>query len=126
MGRMRVPAYIVAIAALSTLTGCQSKEPSPSTLTDPHLEQCEASGGTIEKVGMVGMPACVVPTKDAGKPCGDSSECEGRCLVEDWRGEHPPRVGTLSRGTCEASNITNGCFGEVRRGRIATAFLCVD
>jgi hypothetical protein len=123
---MKGHTFIVAVAAMSLLFGCQPKEPAASTLSVPPVEQCKASGGTIEKVGMIGTPACVIPTADAGKTCRDSGECQGRCLVKDWKGDHPPRVGTQSKGMCEASNLTFGCFAEIRRGRIATAFLCVD
>ena len=117
---------VVAIAAMPFLFGCQPKEPAVAGLTVPTVEQCKASGGKVETVGMVGTPACVIPTADAGKMCSDSSECQGRCLVEDWKGDRPPRVGTQSKGICETSNLTFGCIAEVRRGRIATAFVCVD
>ena len=123
---MKGRALIIAIAATPLLFGCQPKEPATSTLIVPAVEQCKASGGKIEKVGIVGTPACVIPTADAGKTCSDSSECQGRCLVEDWEGDRPPRIGTQSKGMCEASNLTFGCIAEVRRGRIATAFVCVD
>jgi len=119
-------ALIVAIAATPLLFGCQPKEPATSTLIVPAVGQCKASGGKVEKVGMVGTPACVIPAADAGKTCSDSSECQGRCLVEDWEGDRPPPIGTKSKGMCEASNLTFGCIAEVRRGRIATPFVCVD
>jgi hypothetical protein len=80
----------------------------------------------MQPVGLIGSRACVVPTSNGGKRCKDSSECDGRCIVDDWDGDRPPSVGTKVSGTCEASNLTFGCFAEVRRGRIASRFLCVD
>ena len=115
-----------AAALFLLLASCQTRDPSPSTLQVPPAEQCEASGGSMQPVGLTRSPACVVPTSDGGKRCKDSSECDGRCIVDDWDGDRPPPVGTKVNGTCEASNLTFGCFAEVRRGRIASHFLCVD
>ena len=123
---MRAPISLIAIAAISFLVGCQLREPAVSRLSVPSLEQCATSGGSIVNAGLVGAPACRITTADAGKLCNDSSECEGRCLVDDWEGDKPPRIGADSKGKCEASNLTFGCFAEIRGGKIGTAFLCVD
>ena len=123
---MRAWVSLSAIAAISMLLGCQPRDPATSLLPVPSPEQCAASGGKIEKVGLIGTPACLIPTADAGKSCRDSSECQGRCLVDDWEGDKPPRIGTVSTGLCEASNLTFGCFAEVREGKIGSTFLCVD
>lgn len=114
------------LVTMLLLWGCEPREPAASTLPVPPAGQCTAAGGTIREVGLLGHPACEVPTSDAGKICRDSKDCEGRCLVEDWDGDRPPSVGTPAAGQCEASNLTFGCFAEVRRGRIASLFLCVD
>ena len=108
------------------LISCQAPEPTPSALSVPPNESCEMSGGTIEKVGLDGRPACVILTSDGGKACSDSSQCDGRCIVDDWEGDKPPSVGTRSDGMCEAANLTFGCIAEIRRGRIASLFLCYD
>ena len=108
------------------LSGCQPADPMPSNLAVPSIDQCEIAGGSIEKTGITRTERCLVPTQDAGKICRDSAGCEGRCLVEDWEGEDPPTVGTRAEGRCEASNLTYGCYAEVRSGRIASGFICVD
>ena len=123
---MRTSAIFLMIVTTAILAGCQPKEPAESALAVPTVGQCEASGGKVTNVGMTGMPACLIPTEDAGKSCRDSSDCEGRCIVDDWEGDKPPRIGTKVAGVCEASNLTFGCFAEVRRGRINSVFLCVD
>ncbi len=123
---MRPTASFVFLLLLSLGTGCQPNDPAQSSLIVPPAEQCEAAGGSVELTGLTRSPRCVVPTADAGQVCSDSSDCEGRCLLEDWEGERPPRLGTRATGVCEASNLTYGCFAEVRRGRIASTFLCVD
>lgn len=79
----------------------------------------------MQPVGLSGLPACVVPTSDGGKKCRDISDCEGRCINDDFDGDMPP-IGTKTVGTCEASNLSFGCFAEVRRGRIYSNFICFD
>ncbi len=44
--------------------------------------ECEAKGGFwMGSQGGRGVTTgCDLPTRDAGKPCNDSSQCEGRCI----------------------------------------------
>jgi hypothetical protein len=72
-------------------------------------------------VGMANSITCVVPYGDAGKPCSDSSECEGRCL------QKPPLMddGAKTLGACEVNSDHFGCNSEVLGG-IAQGTLCTD
>ena len=58
-------------------------------------EDCESKGG--QQVGCESLtPTCSLPTKDGGKPCSDSDECEQECVA-------PPNceIGkTNVKGTC--------------------------
>jgi hypothetical protein len=63
---MRTFTTLWAAALFLLLASCQTRDPSPSTLQVPRAEQCEASGGSMQPVGLIGSPACVVPTSDGG------------------------------------------------------------
>ena len=43
---------------------------------------CRAQGGDWRRVSMAQVYQCVKPFADAGMVCGDSTECQGECLVE--------------------------------------------
>lgn len=73
-------------------------------------QECAAQGGTTT-IGGHGQPVCEVKTKDAGKSCKSSADCEGMCLAQGG-------------GTCAPSNPYFGCFETLENGVKAT--LCVD
>ena len=54
---------------------------------------------------------CSLPTADAGKPCRDSSCCEGMCLAQE-----SVLRGTVVVGECSAGTAF-GCFNFVEDGR---------
>jgi hypothetical protein len=60
--------------------------------------ECESAGGTWRTDGSRGQISgdCVRPTKDEGKLCAESSQCEGTCRPELENG-HPVRQSVLSR-----------------------------
>lgn len=92
----------------------------------PPIEQCAAFGGSVEVRGIFARaPMCVIRNRDANRPCIDSSQCRGRCLLSDTAVVELPRAGTRAVGYCEPDNATFGCFAEVRRGK-ATDFLCAE
>jgi hypothetical protein len=43
---------------------------------------CEKAGGLWKKPGPRPTEECNIPTKDAGKVCSGSKECEGVCLAD--------------------------------------------
>jgi hypothetical protein len=45
-------------------------------------ESCEKIGGIWKRPGPRPTEECNLPTKDAGKVCSGSSQCEGVCLAE--------------------------------------------
>ena len=87
--------------------------------------QCELDGGTVRGVCMLGLPACVVPYTDAGEICTDSSECEGRCLIDIDASDAQPIVGTSATGVCQADTDSCGCWHEVLGSRVQPG-ICVD
>jgi hypothetical protein len=45
-------------------------------------ENCEKVGGVWKKMGPRPFEECNIPTKDAGKVCSGSNQCEGVCLAD--------------------------------------------
>ncbi|MET0546009.1 MAG: hypothetical protein ABWZ40_06840, partial [Caulobacterales bacterium] len=61
---------------------------APGLISGPGIDPddvaaCNAKGGGLQHVCLMGKIACVVTFADAGKACTDGSQCESkRCLVE--------------------------------------------
>ena len=79
--------------------------PAPQEIIDTE-EECVAAGGwwhgTIEGRGR--LTGCTLPTKDAGKPCATSSDCESVCL-EAFGEEKDPSA----PGRCFGWSQYKGC-----------------
>ena len=84
------------------------------------LVDCTTAGGEWKKVGLAGNLACVLKTKDAGKSCTDSSQCEERCLAGIDQADS-----AKTAGQCQATNQPFGCFAEIKDG-VAEPALCID
>jgi hypothetical protein len=123
---MKRAALGAALLAAVALGGCRADAPGEAASVQPPLRQCAAMGGTVREVGLARARACVIPYADAGKRCSDDSECIGRCLIEQWEGDHPPVPGDAAAGRCERTNQTFGCSAEIRGGKLATPFVCID
>lgn len=85
------------------------------------VPKCEREGGHVQDVGMFGMPSCVKPFADAGKSCGDESDCDGVCVA-------PPaaEVGDHVSGACQADTASLfGCFDVIEKG-IVVGGMCFD
>lgn len=82
---------------------------------------CDKQGGRWKKVGRRQAYACVLPAKDAGNVCNDSSECEVACVTEN------NSVGAEQRasGVCLESTDLFGCRAYVSKG-VVEHTLCVD
>ena len=78
------------------------------------VEECERNGGYIQGLCMFGMPACVIPFSDAGKPCSDSTECEGLCWNDDWG----LAQGVEAIGKCTANAQECKCGVKIRGGMV--------
>jgi len=71
----------------------------------------------MRRVGLRQLDACDVPTKDAGKVCRDSRDCESLCVAGSGAKADEPVV-----GACYRSYLTVGtCLSDVRDGRIVSA-----
>lgn len=86
--------------------------------------ECRAAGGAWARYGvqahLCGVYSCAPRTKDGGKPCRSSAECEYQCISKK---ELP--LGTEVIGECAAVASPYGCTYQVSGGRIAGR-ICVD
>ncbi|OIQ69537.1 sulfide dehydrogenase [flavocytochrome c] flavoprotein chain precursor [mine drainage metagenome] len=96
--------------------------PKSASAANAEAKACAAKGGKIQPVCMRGLPACVIPYRDAGKTCRDKADCQGRCL---YQGERPADPETPVTGQCQATSNPCGCFAEVEHGHYLRG-LCVD
>lgn len=75
---------------------------------------CKAKGGQHIGCETKTGDACSMPTKDGGKPCFDSSECEQECVA-------PPNCKngeTDVQGTCaERTHLTCGGVRSVKNSK---------
>jgi hypothetical protein len=90
-------------------------------------ESCEAVGGVWKKMGPRPMEECNLPTKDTGKECSGSNQCEGVCLA-DLSSEDLSKGmrGKLFRteGKCSSFIKVMGCRAYVYAGWAQV--VCVD
>ena len=122
---------IVTLLVLSlSVVACMQNPPAPEPpVTDPVKPQdlkdqnsCESANGIWRREGLAGIYACVLPAKDAGKACTDSSQCEYRCLAKP---SDDLRPGQKAGGQCQVNSSPFGCRTEIKDG-MADATLCID
>jgi hypothetical protein len=85
---------------------------------------CAARGGSMQPVGRLQRPTCVVPYADAGKTCSDKADCQGACIAE---GNLEAQGATT--GQCQKTNVQFGCYAKIVGGKsspTAYATICVD
>lgn len=82
---------------------------------------CRAAGGTLQPLGRLQRLQCVIPYADAGKSCGNKSDCSGQCLAT---GE--VAAGAMATGACQRDVSQNfGCRQRIDGGK-AQGTICVD
>lgn len=92
-------APLLLVVALLALAGCRETGPGAAAVpppSDPLAEvtrDCSRSGGRMIALGAMQM--CLHDTRDAGKACRRSSDCEGDCLARS--------------GTCAPARPMSGC-----------------
>ena len=91
--------------------------------TPEERKMCEAAGGEVMRVGMLGWENCVQSFADAAKACRDGAEClGGRCMIV---GEFADYGAATDQGQCAANDSPFGCYQTVENGKASPA-LCVD
>lgn len=82
---------------------------------------CQAAGGTLQRLGRLQREQCVIPYADAGKACSRKSDCTGQCLAA---GEAV--AGDVASGTCQRDASQNfDCRQRIDDGK-AQGTICVD
>ncbi|MGR4865218.1 hypothetical protein [Caulobacter sp. LARHSG274] len=118
---MRTNAILAAASlALSLLAACAPTAPAPAPSAQSEAATCATRGGTLQPVGRLQRPTCVVPFADAGKTCSDKADCQGACIAE---GNLQAQGATT--GQCQKTNVQFGCYARIVDGK-ATAAICVD
>jgi hypothetical protein len=80
---------------------------------------CESAGGIWKKMGPRPVEECNLPTKDSGKTCSGSHECEGVCLAQlsaAQMREGMKGVKIKTNGNCSNVIKVMGCRGYVYQG----------
>jgi hypothetical protein len=99
--------------------------PSAASFASNQVE-CFRAEGRWDRVCMSQQYTCLTRYRDAGKACTDSSQCQGKCLVDMTvtcvRGAEctdPPRPepGQPFTGQCQRDDEHCGSFIEIRKGR---------
>lgn len=92
-------------------------------------EDCATAGGRWGRVGLFPKLICRVPTRDAGRACGDESECEGSCLAALTQEQRDlvvrMRQKLATMGQCTPMAPVFGCQAIVRQGSVS-AIVCRD
>ena len=109
-----------ASLALSLLAACAPAASGPAPTAQSADASCAARGGTMQPVGRMQRPTCVVPYADAGKTCSDKADCQGACIAE---GNLEAQGATT--GQCQKANVQFGCYAKIVNGK-ATGAICVD
>ncbi|SFK32525.1 hypothetical protein [Caulobacter sp. UNC279MFTsu5.1] len=116
-----IPMLATASLALLLLAACAPAAQAPAPTTAQSADaSCAARGGTMQPVGRLQRPTCVVPYADAGKTCSDKADCQGACIAEG----NLEAQGAVT-GQCQKTNVQFGCYAKIVGGK-ATAAICVD
>ena len=84
------------------------QKPAVKVLTTQQLQVCKAKGGEPVFVRFH-VQSCLWPTKDGGKACTDTAQCEGVCEA--------PFGTPLGTRMTKAADVRGGCVNEVAAGR---------
>jgi hypothetical protein len=102
---------------------------SNAIATPKDQASCQALGGRWGAIGIFPAKVCNLPTKDAGKVCSDSSECDGDCIAELSKAQLEQamrfRATFHTNGKCTAWKMVLGCKPVVRNGTVK-GLLCRD
>lgn len=82
---------------------------------------CLGEGGSWERMGFLQKSGCIRTSRDAGKSCTSSSQCEFRCLAASF----PNSANDPVVGVCATTDSNFGCRAFIENGRFVQG-PCVD
>jgi hypothetical protein len=119
-----VKAHLVMLLFVAGAAHAQQCPPVDAQAQKAGERECRAAGGEWGRFGvhaqLCGIYTCVERTRDGGKPCRSTSDCEHRCVTEA-----PPRIGAEAAGKCTANRSSFGCFTYLDGGKIVGR-VCAD
>ena len=119
-GMRKFSILAAASLTLSLLAACAPAAPGPTQTAQSEEATCATRGGSMQPVGRMQRPTCVVPYADAGKTCSDKADCQGACIAE---GNLEAQGATT--GQCQKTTVQFGCFAKIENGK-ATGAICID
>ena len=128
--------FYTSLVLTVLLAACSSAPPAVATAgqagaaatpeaTEAYREardvDCQAAGGTLQRLGRLQREQCVIPYADAGKACSRKSDCTGQCLAGA-----EVAAGSVATGTCQRDvRQSFGCRQRIDDGK-AQGTICVD
>ncbi len=109
---------------------CIIREIIKMDLTDKEKKICIQKNCVIERIGMLGVETCLIPSKDYNKSCTDGKQCEyklcqakpnnngNREILIDKTVEQP------KSGKCAKYDNSFGCYYYFENGK--RKFRCFD
>src|SRR3954469_13095382 len=94
-----------ASLTLSLLAACAPASTGPTQTAQSEQATCAAGGGSMQPVGRLQRPTCVVPYADAGKICSDKADCQGACIAQGNL-----EAQGVTTGQCQKTNVQFGCY----------------
>lgn len=82
-------------------------------------KECESMGGSWSQFEKIII--CDLPTRDSGKPCSDSRDCQSACVAS---GEVPAE--SKVQGQCFSRSSTLGTCLNLVVGGVAQGVVCED
>lgn len=92
-----------------------------SSTAEDDDQSCQAKGGTLRRICLMGTISCVLKYADGGKSCSGKAQCLGQCRFEG--APLPPAASVV--GVCQRTTDPCGCFATVEDGKVQ-GMRCVD
>ncbi len=96
-----------------------AEPPPPDNSSD--AVKCRSENGIWGRWGLAPVSSCRHRTKDGGKACTSSSQCEGKCIAKTGTAE-----GTKTSGECSGTREILGFCGSFVENGVAEKTICID
>ena len=97
---------VVALACIAVFVPSADSYGTKIAALPRSSEACHVAGGQWRLFRESGQFACAIRTRDAGRSCRSSSDCQGVCIAAH------STYNTLSSNACSAEVLVLGCVDE--------------